>query len=140
MAGPGFEYHVTGLQIPGIILAIMGVYTLLDAIGRTEDPWLGPRPTAEDRVKTLLAALSDSTKVIREIERELKARSALAERLQSDVARHEELLNLNREEVEAVAQTLRIEVRREGRRGFWLSIATHTVFFGLGIAAAFLIR
>ncbi len=76
---------------------------------------------------------------IAEIEREVKARSALAERLQEDVERHRELLKLNRSEVDAVAQTLGVEVRREGRRSFWVSLAINAAFFGLGVLVTLLL-
>jgi hypothetical protein len=90
-------------------------------------------------VKRLVAALTESTRVMAEIQREVTARSALAERLQRDVERHQELLALNREEVEAVAQTLRVEVQREGRRSFWAGVLVNAFFFGLGIVVTLLV-
>jgi hypothetical protein len=97
-----------------------------------------PDPAVE-RVRKLVTALAESTKVIAEIEREVKARSALAERLERDVERHRQLLQLNREEVEAVAQMLRVEMRQEGRRSMWVGVFVNAVFFALGVAATLLL-
>jgi hypothetical protein len=69
----------------------------------------------------------------------LPPRSRLAERLQDDVARHRELLALDRQEVEAVAQTFRLEVRREGRRSFVASLLVNAIFFGLGVLVTVLL-
>jgi hypothetical protein len=43
-------------------------------------------------------------------------------------------LELTKGEVEAVAQLLRGELRREGRRAFWMGVAQSAVFFALGTA------
>ena len=88
-----------------------------------------PAPAAENRVKKLTDALTEATNVIAEIEREVEARTKLAERLQKDVQRHQELLKLNRTEVEAVTQTFRMEVKSEGRRAFWLNLFINRVLW-----------
>lgn len=116
------------------LFGVLGSWFTLDAIGLTKESLLRAPDPAEDRVRQLVAALTESSRVIAAIEREVKARGELAERLQADVRRHQELLALNRPEVEAVAQTFRLEVRREGRRGFWISLLVNAIFFGLGVA------
>ena len=44
-------------------------------------------------------------------------------------------MKLNSAEVEAVAQTLGYEVRRESRRSFWSGVIVTAIFFVLGIIA-----
>jgi hypothetical protein len=83
---------------------------------------------AEERVKRLVKALGEATTVIAAIEKEVSARRDVADRLQRDIARHRELLKLDRQEVEAVAQTLRIEMRQESQRSFLVSLAAAEEF------------
>lgn len=137
-AGVTVAAITAGTPLPGWSIAfvsclILGALATLDAFGLVKDGPLGPRKPAEDRVRDLVAALSESTKVMAEIEREVKARGELADRLQADVKRHEELLKLNRAEVEAVAQTFRTEVHREGMRGFWYQAVLNVIFFAAGV-------
>jgi hypothetical protein len=135
----GFPLDITALQVIGVTAAVVGGVFVLDALGILEEPILRPRDPAVDQVKKLVKALAESTRVMAEIEREVKARSALAERLEADVERHRELLALNRSEVEAVAQTLRTEVHREGRRSLWTGLFINAAFFGLGILVTLLV-
>lgn len=134
-----YDTPFPGWFVVFVFAGVLAVYFTLDAFGLTKEHILTPRPPAEDRVQRLVAALSESTTVISEIEREVRARGELAKRLQADVERHQELLALNREEVEAVAQTLREEVRREGRRGFWVGVLVNAIFFGLGVGVTLLL-
>lgn len=131
--GIGFGFSVHPLQLIGVIAGVFGFVLTLDALGLTESSVLRlPDPTAV-RVEKLTGALSEATALIAEIEKEVKARKALADQLGQDVERGRNLLKLNREEVEAVAQTFRAEVRREGRRSLLMSIVINAVFFGLGV-------
>jgi hypothetical protein len=57
--------------------------------------------------------------VIQEIETEIQERREVADRLQSYIETYNQLRNVNRAAVEAVAQVLAVELRREGRRSFW---------------------
>jgi hypothetical protein len=129
VSATGFLAHALWLQAAGLPLMLFGLAGVQAFVEGAS------RPSAEDRVARLVAALEESSTVIREIEREVTARRALAQRLQADVARHRELLNLNRDEVEAVAQTLRVEVQSEARRGFWLNFLLSALFFVLGVVA-----
>ena len=125
-----------------IVIVASGVLAIaftFDALGLTDDSILRPPDPAVERVRRLVDALAESTKVIAAIEQEVKVRERLAERLQTDVQRRQELLALNRQEVEAVAQTFRLAVRREGWRGFWIGVGVNAFFFGLGVAATLLL-
>jgi hypothetical protein len=137
VVGVGFD--VEWGRIAAVGVGVFGAVELLDALGYVKDGWLGPRKPIEDRVPKLIAALSEATNVIGEIERDVKSRSELVARLQEDAERTRQLLALNREEVEAVAQTLRVEVEREGRRGLLMNVLLNAVFFGLGVGVTLLV-
>jgi len=66
----------------------------------------------------------------------VRARQELVEQLERDARSHEELLKLRRAEVEAVAQTLRAELDREGRKTLRLGLAQNAFFFVLGVIAS----
>jgi hypothetical protein len=86
----GVVLNTSALAVVGVFAAIVGGILLLDAFGWTTDPILRPQDPAEVRVKRLLDALAETTKVIGAVESEVAARSKLAERLQKDIARHRE--------------------------------------------------
>jgi hypothetical protein len=134
----GFAVPITTFQVLGMASGIFGIVLIGDALGLTQ-PILRPPDPAEVRVKKLIGALTESTKVIAEIEKEVKARGSLVERLQGDIERHRELLKLNQAEVEAVAQTFRAEVRTEGRRTLLANVLMSAFFFGLGVLVTVLL-
>jgi peptidoglycan hydrolase CwlO-like protein len=69
--------------------------------------------TIEDRVGKLTKALSDATALIDNIEHEIKARSTLASQLQNDIDQYTKLVEVRKPEVEAIAQLLRGELKKE---------------------------
>ncbi len=88
--------------------------------------------TIQDRVARLTHSLEEATSLIANIEEEVKARSSLVTQLQNDVDRYNKLVEIKRPEVEAIAQLLRGELKREGRASFWKSFAVNFIFFILG--------
>lgn len=90
--------------------------------------------TTSERIEKLSCALNEATNLIGGIERELKERHRLVEKLRKDCARYDELAKLKASEVEAVVQSLRGELRQEGKRSFWQSALLNFVFFLSGIA------
>lgn len=132
-----YEGGNIGVEVnPGREPEHLGFISTMDALGLMKPSLLRPPDPAEDRIRRLIEALAEATRVIAAIEREVRARGELAARLQADVRRHEELLALNSDEVEAVAQTFRYEVQRQGRRGFWIGVLVNAIFFGLGVVLA----
>ncbi|MBR9883447.1 MAG: hypothetical protein GYB21_07210 [Oceanospirillales bacterium] len=87
----------------------------------------------EDRIKRLANNLREATSAISEIEAELKERHALAEKVKSDYERYQKLAGLKRDEVEAVVQALRGELREEGTKSLWKSAIINLVFFIAGV-------
>ena len=89
--------------------------------------------TTSERIEKLSRALTDATNLIGGIERELKERHRLVEKLREDCDRYDQLAKLKATEVEAVVQSLRGELRQEGRRSFWQSVFLNFVFFLSGV-------
>jgi hypothetical protein len=95
--------------------------------------------TIEHRVRRLTTSLEEATALISNIESEIRARSKLATQLQQDIDQYNKLVEVKKPEVEAIAQLLRGELRREGRVTFWKGVAINFIFFVLGATASFLI-
>ena len=93
----------------------------------------------EFRIEKLTGALHNATSLIGEVENEIKKRSALVEKLQSDAEHYEQLIQLKKPEVEAVAQLLRGELNQAGNRSFWQGAVLNFAFFLLGAGASFAI-
>jgi predicted flap endonuclease-1-like 5' DNA nuclease len=60
-------------------------------------------------------------------------------KLQEDVKTYKEIAALKQSEVQSVAQLLRGELRREGRRSFWSGFALNLLFFVLGAVVTVLL-
>jgi hypothetical protein len=86
----------------------------------------------QERVKRLTKSLEEATSLIANIEAEITARSTLATQLQKDIDQYNKLVELKKPEVEAVAQLLRGELKKENRGSFWKGFAVNFVFFILG--------
>lgn len=89
--------------------------------------------TTPERIEKLSKALTDATGLIGNIQRELTERSRLVAKLREDCNRYDELAKLKSSEVEAVVQSLRGEIKQEGKRSFWQSVGLNFLFFIAGI-------
>ncbi len=90
--------------------------------------------TLEDRINKLTAALKESSHLVSEVESEIQTRQKLVQELQKDAEKYEKLISLNQEQVDAVAQLLQGELRKEGNASFWKGVAVNSVFFVMGAA------
>jgi len=95
--------------------------------------------TTEQRVNRLTNSLSEAVQLISQIEKEIESRRALASELQNDIETYKRVVALQQSEVEAVAQLLRGELRKQGRRSFWQNVAVNSVFFALGALLSFVL-
>lgn len=95
--------------------------------------------TVERRIQRLSTSLKEAVGLINQIEEEIKSRQALVKKLKSDIETYNSIVSLKRTEVEAVAQVLRKELKKEGRRSFWRGIAVNFAFFVLGAVASFVL-
>lgn len=94
--------------------------------------------TLDNRIEKLTNALQQSSHLISEVEAEIQSRSQLVAELKKDAEKYEKLVSINQEQVEAVAQLLNGELRKEGRRSFWGGFILNLVFFLLGSATSIL--
>jgi len=94
--------------------------------------------TTNERISRLSKSLKESIALTNEIESEIKQRHELASKLQADVERFEHLAKLKESEIEAVAQTLRGELKSEGTKSFWKSILVSMFFFIAGVVVTIL--
>ncbi len=90
--------------------------------------------TTPERINRLSIALQESIELTNEIQAEIEKRHSMAAKLQSDVERFEKLADLKGSEVEAIAQTLRGELRNESTKSFFQSALLSLFFFIAGIA------
>jgi len=92
--------------------------------------------TLDNRIEKLTNALQQSSHLISEVEAEIQSPSQLVAELKKDAEKYEKLVSINQEQVEAVAQLLNGELRKEGRRSFWGGFILNLVFFLLGSATS----
>jgi t-SNARE complex subunit (syntaxin) len=100
----------------------------------------GTKETIEERINKLTSSLQESTNLIAEVESEISERSALVEKLKKDAETYEQLVKLKASEVEAVAQLLRGELKKEGSRSFWKGVLVNFLFFALGLIASVVVN
>lgn len=129
----GFELLKT---VAPMVLAAGGVAIGLELLKQKVERKLREKygEPQEDRINRLALNLKEATAAISEIETELKERHALAEKVKADYERYQKLASLKEEEVEAVMQALRGELREEGSKSLWKSAAINLVFFIAGVA------
>ena len=89
--------------------------------------------TTTERIERLSKALKESISLTNEIEQEIQKRHSMVTKLQNDVDRYESLAKLKESEVEAIAQTLRGELRSEGSKSLLKSAFVSLVFFVAGV-------
>jgi hypothetical protein len=93
-------------------------------------------PTLQDRLSNLTNSLESATTVISEIEFEVSKRKDLAQKLETDIKRYQNLQELNKDQIEAVAQTLSIPLKTESRKSLIyntvVSFIIALVFFAIG--------
>ena len=92
------------------------------------------KETLEDRINKLTSALQQSSHLVAEVEKEIETRKALVLELKKDADKYQNLVNLNKEQVDAVAQLLQGELRKEGSKSFWKGVIANFVFFIMGAA------
>jgi len=111
-------------------IAAASIAALVEAVYRRMYP--KQKPTLDDRINKLTSALRNSSKLIAEVEDEIDSRHKLVKELQRDAESYQKLVELNKDQVDAVAQLLQGELRKENRGAFWKGIGANFVFFLLG--------
>ncbi|MCS0179991.1 hypothetical protein NDI96_06205 [Vibrio alginolyticus] len=117
-----------------LVIPLVGVATsviasgLFDVISKKKQK----EETMEDRINKLTSALKESSSLVSQVEDEIRSRQALVNELKEDAKRYEDLASLNQQQVDAVAQVLQGELRKEGKVSFWKGVAVNFIFFLLG--------
>lgn len=92
------------------------------------------------KVQTLTASLNTAAQVIGQIEAEIKQRQELVQQLERDADQASKLAALNKDQLDAVAQVLRTEIRSDERQNFWTAQLLAFFYAALGVALSELYR
>jgi uncharacterized membrane protein YhiD involved in acid resistance len=113
-----------------LIIIIMVVFNLF--LNETVREMLVEETSLSKRIESLTISLKTSAESISKIEEEIKRRETLVSKLEEDATTYAQLTRLKKPEVEAVAQTLRMELKQEGRKSLIKEILVAAIFFLLG--------
>jgi len=91
---------------------------LMQSIWKELEKRKGKELTLQDRISKLTKNLESSVAVITEIETEISKRKNLAQQLETDIGRYNKLKEINKAQVEAIAQTLKIPLLKESRKSW----------------------
>jgi hypothetical protein len=95
------------------------------------------RPKQADlsvKIQTLTSSLNSAAQSIGQIEAEITKRQALVEQLQHDADVAAKLSALNKDQMDAVAQVLRSEIKSDERQNFWSAQLLAFFYAALGVA------
>jgi hypothetical protein len=103
--------------------------------------WLKP-PVADlpSRISTLTASLKGAADTIGQIEEEIKQREGLVQRLEEQADTAKKLSAMNKDQLDAVAQVLRGEIRRDERQNFWNAQVLAFFYAAVGVGLSELYR
>ena len=120
-------FLIAALTVAGALSSVIASIFDVYVIKRYRKP-----ETLESRITKLSTALKASSKLVAEVEGEIAKRQSLVTELQQDAEKYQRLVTLNKEQVDAVAQLLQGELRKEGNKSFWMGVLVNFLFFGLG--------
>lgn len=89
----------------------------------------------ENASKHLLTASEE----LSNLQIELSNRIKIVNQLKEDAKVAENIISLNKDQVEAIKTALNIELKKDSKRNFWLSFSIGLFFFILGAAASYII-
>jgi hypothetical protein len=110
-----------------LLLGLFGSTYVFPNVFHTEEV---PRSDLPQRIELLTKSLAASAKTVGQIEQEVSKRQELVGRLMADAETATKLAAINREQAEAIANTLRGELRKEEQHNFWnkhLELFSYTV-------------
>jgi hypothetical protein len=120
------------------VTAIIGLIFILVPLLRELQRLLSKtkEPTLQDKIAELTKSLASSVAVVSEIEQEILKRQELVAKQKADMARYEQLMQVSKDQLEAIIQTLSIPVKKETNKSIWFnviaSLAIAGAFFALG--------
>lgn len=124
--------EIAAVVFIGLFISLIA-YTSYDVIREYVRYKKEARETVEMRISRLFQELEEAVRLLGDIQNEIKARHNLALKLQEDIRTYKQIVELKQPEVEAVAQLLRGELRKERRHSFWRDFSMKLVFYVLGV-------
>jgi hypothetical protein len=97
-------------------------------------------PTLEQKITVLTGSLNNAARAISDIEQEIQSRQQFADKLRADAEEAKKIATLNKEQVDAVAQTLRGQLQEQERASYWPHLLANLFFAALGVALTELYR
>lgn len=89
----------------------------------------------ENASKHLLTASEE----LSDLQIELSNRIKIVNQLKEDAKIAENIISLNKDQVEAIKSALNIELKKDSKRNFWISFSIGLFFFILGAVASYII-
>jgi hypothetical protein len=90
----------------------------------------------EERLEELSETMKKSADLVTEVEAALQARQAAVEKLRADAETAQQIKDMTEDQRKAVANVLRAEVAREGKKTLWQGAAVNGFFFLAGVGVA----
>jgi uncharacterized protein YicC (UPF0701 family) len=125
---------ITAAIVSALGSGVAGVIAAWLQSRRREGPEV--KASLEERLSELGDNLRDSARLLTEVEAEIEARAARAERLKREADDAERLAALAASERDAVARLVRAEIGAEGRRSLRRGLLINLLFFVAGILAS----
>jgi hypothetical protein len=134
----------TGLMAT-VVLAVLGVtgsafVEVIRAWRKRKDQPAASEITLEARLTDLGDLMRSSSLVLEEVQAEIQARIALAEKAKQDAEEAAQVAQLNEAQRIAMARLVRaemaVEVAKGGKRSFWQGFAINLLFFIAGVGAS----
>jgi CHASE1-domain containing sensor protein len=130
----------TGVALTQAVIAVLTVVASLFgfilqrrvARSRTAEPKIA---TLEDRLEELGCTMRSAARLLNQVEAEIQARSASAERLKEEAQAAENLVKLNQAQRDAIAKLVRNEIGAETKKATRQSYIASALFFIAGVAA-----
>ena len=88
------------------------------------------------RIETISENLRNTSNELNQIQRELEQRIEFVEKLNAEAKNAEAMINLSKEQVDAIRATLNTELNKNNTQNFWTSFIMGFFFFILGNATA----
>jgi hypothetical protein len=85
------------------------------------------------KIQTLTASLNSASQAIGQIENEIKQRQELVQKLEKEADTASKIAALNKEQMDAVAQVLRSEIKSDERQNFWGAQLLAFFYAALGV-------
>ena len=90
------------------------------------------------RIEIVSENLRNTSTELNSIQRELEQRIEFVEKLNEEAKNAEEMINLTKEQVDAIRAALNTELNKNNAQNFWTTFATSFLFLILGSAITFI--